>query len=221
MFEKESEIGAILLPWLESEGWEVFPEVEIYKTSPIADLVCRRGKIIWVIELKKSLTLDLLAQASYWERHANYVSVAVPALKRKKERTTQFAERVLRDYGIGLIKIQQQGRDFSIYEHIRPKFVRKVFPGCFKILNEGHQKMGVAGTSSSERWTPFKETVQNVKAFLKKNPGATYKEVMSGIKHHWHTSTTGRQCLVKYLRTGVIKGIRVDDSTHKHRLYLE
>ncbi len=73
----EVELARPVVAWLGDLGWEVFQEVSA--GGSVADIVARRGPVLWVVEVKRSLGLSLLGQAHAWKRRAHRVSVAVPA----------------------------------------------------------------------------------------------------------------------------------------------
>ena len=67
----EADLGEKLILWLERNGWEVYQEVQFRGYGGIADIVAVRNKpggsgdkIMWIIELKKSLSLKVMEQAA-------------------------------------------------------------------------------------------------------------------------------------------------------------
>jgi len=221
MKSSEKEMGEFLIPWLNEQGWDVYPEVEIFRGGPVADIVGKRGNFLWAIEMKKSLSLDVINQADYWIRYANFSSVFVPTIGSGWSKKRQFAKKILSLTGIGLLEMRSGYGVTPVQETVTPIFRRKVDSRLMNTLNEGHKAMGVAGSNKGERWTPFKESVSAMKDYLKTNPGSSYEELISGIKHHWKTPSSARQCIKNYLDSGIIKGILVNKDQKKHRLYLE
>jgi hypothetical protein len=215
-------MGEELTSWLIENGWDVYPEVALYAGSPIADIVCRQGKLIWVIEMKSSLSLDVITQAHFWIRHANFSSVLVPraSANNRSSKNREAVRSILRTIGIGMLEYSDSGYYRGISESVKPSFRRKTSQSFFKVLNDGHKLMGVAGSNRGERWTPFKETVASIKEYLRLNPGATYEQLIGNIKYHWKTPSTARNCIKRYLDSGIISGIRVDTTEKKHKLYL-
>lgn len=214
MIEKEEDIGRIIIPWLESQEWEVFQEVRIGSfTDRRADIVCRRGSVIYVLELKKSFSLSLLEQAEYWTRYAHYVSVVVP---RSKKRESRFSETVSARFGIGLIRVNQ---DF-VYESVRPEFRRRAFSGYWRTLGDQYKDSGNAGNSTQEYFTPFRNTVSNIKSFLRNHPNATLQQIVDNSSHHYSTPSTAKACIAKWIKTGVIKEIEVVTDTKPYRYRL-
>ena len=97
-FKSEVKLAEKVIEYLQDLKWEVYQEVTIH--GQIADIVAIQNGLIWIIECKKSLSLDVIAQAEHWTHYANYVSVAVPKTYRNNN-GRQFAYKVLKQYGIG------------------------------------------------------------------------------------------------------------------------
>lgn len=223
-------MGERLVPWLEDQGWEVFPEVESYPQGPVADLVAVRDEKVWVIEMKKSISLDLLTQAERWKDQTHAVSICTLVKNNQSSRTPRywrvrsFVEKTLGFHGIGWLSVSCSDSFHTrpVTELVPPVFADTIaFNHLQKILNDGHKRMGIAGSAKAERWSPFKQTVENLKTYLLEHPGATYNEILDQVDHHWASRGTARQCLMKYLRKGVIQGIMVDETQKSHRLYLQ
>ena len=77
----EAALGPPVIAWLESQGWDVYQEVESGRQSYRADIVAIKDKLVLVVELKTSLTFDLLYQAQRWRDKAHHVYAAVPACR--------------------------------------------------------------------------------------------------------------------------------------------
>jgi hypothetical protein len=62
-----------------------------------------------------------------------------------------------------------------------------------------------------------------VKEAIRENPGLTIKEIaeICRNKHHYASSATFRSCIPKYVMSGVIDGIVIDDSRKPYRYYIE
>lgn len=221
--KKESELASAFIPWIESSGWDVYQEVQMYRQDNVADLVLRRGVVIWVIEMKTSLSLDLMGQAEAWKYYSNYTSVIVPNRKSFRiGRASNYAKHVLERDGIGLITIGK-GFDgsFVIEERIRPEFRRHNVAKRWEFLHEGYKVSGEAGNSDGERWTAFRQTCWNLWSFLDKNPGATLDNILKEVNHHYHTTSTAKQCILKWISRKIIRGVRVDENHRPYRFYLE
>ena len=69
----ERELAAPVVEWLSAQHFEVYQEVELH--SRVADIVAVDGKRVWVIECKRTMSLDLLDQANRWRWLATWCSV--------------------------------------------------------------------------------------------------------------------------------------------------
>ncbi|WP_338835882.1 hypothetical protein [Neomoorella thermoacetica] len=71
---KESDLFGHVKSWLQEQEYEVYSEVwpELY-TSKRADVVALKGDMAAIVELKTSLTLDLVAQGAAWQEKANCI----------------------------------------------------------------------------------------------------------------------------------------------------
>jgi hypothetical protein len=100
----EADLARPLVEQLRELGWRVYQEVEWYTNGPRADIVATQGRLYWAIECKKSLSLDVLAQAFGWIGKAHVVSVAVPASRRHSS-GNDFALEAARAFGIGVLHV--------------------------------------------------------------------------------------------------------------------
>jgi hypothetical protein len=111
---KETEVAAAVVAWLEEAGWDVYQEVQVKRFGRIADIVAVMERRVWIIECKTSLSMAVIGQAYDWQESVHWVSVAVPILAKRKGgypirgQRPRFVNRVLRDYGIGLIKVERK-----------------------------------------------------------------------------------------------------------------
>lgn len=161
---KEQDLFDPVKDWLEQNGYEVFSEVSPKRISRRADVVGKCGKAILIVELKTTLSLDLIDQAYYWKKYAHYIYVAIP--KRKKE-----IPQIIRDYlkkeGIGIIEIGFDSYTLSVRE--KAKFNRPFLPNEIdweKELLPEHKTWLKGGSSGGGYVTPFKITIENIKRYL-------------------------------------------------------
>lgn len=221
--EKESDLADAFIPWIETSGWDVFQEVSFKETGRVADIILRRYPTVWAIELKTSLSLDLLVQAEEWIRYTNYVSIVVPDRKSlHRTRSYRFVMKVLKDYGIGLFTIGKGFDDsFLVTEVISPTFRRFNPSKYWSFLHDGYKVSGKAGNNNGDRWTAFRQTCWNLWNFLEINPGSTMDQIVTGTTHHYRTSSTARQCIMKWINSGIIEGVQIDSSTKPFKFYLK
>lgn len=219
---KETDLAQHAIDYLTKEHWDVYPEVQLFLLGRVADIVAKHNRLIWVVECKTTLTLDVMAQADHWRYYANYVSICVPAIKRKAYSTNkgrEFAYRVLKEKGIGVIEVDTWGETTFINTKNGPALNRKASSSYFhNCLHDGHRIMGVAGSSNAERWTPFKQTVADITNFVKNNDGCSLKDAIDNVDHHYASYSTARSSIYKFLGTSVIPDIKVEYNSSGKRI---
>jgi hypothetical protein len=94
----EQELAAVVVAWLEALDADVYQEVQV--GGGVADIVARVGAEIWIVEVKTSLSLALIAQAMDRRRLAHRVLVAAPATRALRDVLP-----ILVEVGIGLLEI--------------------------------------------------------------------------------------------------------------------
>jgi hypothetical protein len=234
--EKETDLAEVVIEWLRKDGWEVYEEVSpfVKKTngkgyrsldSGRADIVAvKRGiykhtDLVWIIECKRSMTLELIEQGERWKHHAHFVSICVPEKQRSSNQ--QFGERICRSYGLGVLVAN--GPVGTSYAHVRqavsPALNRhsnaKDFASC---LNDQMNKFGKAG-ASGQYWTPFKQTSYEIQRIVSENPGIAFKEMMKLLKHHYASDASARASIPEYIVKGIIPGVHICRDGRKMLLY--
>lgn len=214
---KETDLARKVIDWLIDQKWDVYQEVQVFQGGSIADIVARQGRVIWIIETKMTLSLSVIGQAHEWLPWANYVSVAVPAGRRR----IGFAAYVLNTYGIGVLKVNQYEYDWSscVEEVKHPAFRRNIGKEILNILNEAHKTYAEAGNSQGRHWSPFKQTCLDILRYVQVNEGCSLKDVLNNVKHHYATPASARSCIPKWAESGEIKGIKVVKEDGQWRFY--
>lgn len=212
-FESEVDLAAAVKAWLIDQDWDVYPEVQLYRYGTVADLVAKRGRIVWIVETKLRLNTKVVEQVYRQMWNANYISCAVSAS------SSFILERILREWGIGLIVSDR----FNTCERIRPKLRREHQTSVQQLrdaLHAGHKEMGVAGSAGGKHWTPFNETKRTVVDYVQKHPGCTFKELLGDIRTHYASIASARTSLSKWIDRGIIPGVR-SEGTNCLRLYYD
>jgi len=222
-FKSETELAEQVIKYLKDLKWEVYQEVQIASYGSIADIVAVKNGLVWIIECKLSLSLDVIGQAECWTRHANYTSVAVPAsLKDSKGR--DFAYKILKQYGIGCFEMPHPD-SYSYRSHlqrIQSKLNRTAITSLIKrSLCEEQKTWAKAGNSKGSRYTPFQDTTNQILRAVANKPGMTFKELMNEINHHYSSDTCARSSILQWIHRGVIKGVRLKLKGKNYTLYLE
>lgn len=208
---KETQVAAPVVDWLREMGWDVYQEVEAHGRR--ADIVARRGALIWVVEVKRSLDLTLLAQGRGWLAHAHRVSLAYAG--KKNSRTNSTAAHYARTDGLGLIEVsQRRSRSGGASVHVvqlaevsGPALRRSVRPR-FK-LTERQKTYAEAGNADGKFWSPFKQTCERVVDLVARHPGLTIREVVDRVDHHYASKQSARGSLLSWARAGKLQGVIV------------
>jgi len=220
---KETELAEFVIHWLQSQHWDVYQEVQFNHYSAIADIVAVRNGIMWIIETKLSMTMDVLYQASRWLAH--YRSIAVPkSVNRNGSRRTQHYI-VARDYyRVGILEVDLKYDMDRVYEAIRPPLIRNNHLTVRKYSNqlcEEHKTYARAGQVSGHRWTPYRSTMEAVREMVRDNPGCTIKDIFDKHgKMHYASPESFKGNLLKALEDFERDWCRIDKTSKPFRLYI-
>jgi len=223
----ETDLAAAVVDWLKKGGWTVYQEVSSGYAGPRADIVAVKNGLSWIIETKLIYNLQVMEQAYLWRRRhsTNFVSIAV--LMTKKCRKNAVIDNFHYASGIGLIEVQlrddwyveMSGSDMYVNTRYAPRKIRTGKSCNIKnALSDRHKDFCKAGSAGGGYLTAFKESVEEIKNYIKKHPGKTIKEVIEAVGSlHWSNPACAKACIAKYLNKGIIKGVRRRDGA----LYIE
>lgn len=130
----ESDLFPPLREWLEERGYIVYSEVDPaeaavpYMYVGRADVVAVNGPVLSIVEMKKTMCLELIGQAFSWKGFANYIYVAVPRPKRGFNR---HAMRLLEKEGIGVLAVEHGW----VQQIHKPKLDRKAITAWRNVLS--------------------------------------------------------------------------------------
>jgi hypothetical protein len=210
-FRRETELAARVVAHLRAQRWEIYPEVRPAGLRACADIVAVQGPLVWVVETKLSFGLSVIEQAHDWRKHAHVVSVAVPWSER-----TRMAEIICRRLGIGVLRVGPS----SIDERCLPAFNRKALAGRLRdALTERHKSYAAPGSAQGPRYTPFKRTCEEVVDVVRARPGLLLGELLDRVKTHYLNRATARGCLPRWIREGVLPGVRMERDGRRLRLF--
>ncbi len=205
---KEVELGEIVIDWLKQNrpGWEVYQEIRHakYAGSPVADIVCICSNSVWVIELKKSLNLDVIRQAAYWQVDYRSIAVVAPKTRITQDNNRWWFMTIRNLMGLGTIVYNPFGQRVSEYKSPallnRNPFHQERF---IEICQSGRTKgMAKAGGKDGGYWTPYKETMKAVKEYIGANPGCGIGDIVKALgKMHYSSEHSARTNLIKNLAT--------------------
>ena len=134
---KETDLAKPIIDYLESRNWDVYQEVPC--GSGVADIVAVLDQKVWVIELKKTLSIQLLDQAILRHYKVNYVSIGVPLTKTHSSMSSPAVTMILNTYGIGVFTVSKKGK---VVEERIPKLSEHASDRLIKeVLKSLHPKM--------------------------------------------------------------------------------
>lgn len=216
--QTEEQLAAAVVQWLRSEQWEVYQEVQICFGGAIADIVAVREPVVWVIETKRTLSLDAIQQAEDWHGHAHLASVAVP----KPQSRRLAGQRVCRLVGVGLLYViaPTDWCGSHCTEEQRSRFHRKAKAYRLRsALSDRHKDFAPAGNSRGRRWSPWRETCDRLARVVADSPGIILKDAVASIQTHYYSDASARSSLSRWMREGKIEGVLCERDGRFLRLY--
>jgi len=195
---KESDLAQIFIDYF--DGYEIFKEVPTY--NGIVDFVAVQKPILIAVEVKLAFNLRVIEQAYLNIYTSNYSYVAVPAYK-----NGSFKERICLDFGVGVLRYTDHGwtSKYKIEEVVFPRLNRQIIKPELK----EYMKLSVAG-SQNKRVTKFGNTANNLREYVKINPGVSLGEAIKNIEWHYHNISSAKSNLYQWLYKGIIKGVRYE-----------
>ena len=220
----EAGLAAKVVKYLQDDRWEVYQEVKFskYLGMPIADIVATRNSLIWIIECKTSLTLNVMDQANKWKVPLRSVAVpySVTRYKKNREAGGYIGYKIAKDYlKIGIIEVG----DIKITEPVNPPIMREFYKNGnhFKSLLVDEQKSGeysLAGKKGGGYYTPYQKTIKYVKEYIKSNPGKEFKDIIDFLDgnnfHHYATPASMKQALKIALETFESSWCKIEDGKY-------
>lgn len=182
---KESELYEPIKTLLTTKGYEVYAEVlprirGLYDAR--ADVIAFDGDQSIIVEMKTSLSMDLIEQAYRWLPHCNRVYIAIPT---RKKGIPSFTRDVLKHLDIGVIEVNDYGRA-SITHEARYRYPDHI-PDWSTILLPEHQTWLEGGSSGGGYVTDYSLTIDRVRQYMLTSP-----------EKWWTTSDILKGCLTHY-----------------------
>jgi hypothetical protein len=181
---KESDLYHPIKRLLEGLGYTVYAEVEprgAYHAGR-ADVVGYNKPAVAIVEMKTSLSIELVEQAYRWLPYSHYIYIAIP---QRKKGVPYFMRKILRDFGVGVIEVSPFG---TAYISLEARFNRpRIRINWDKELLPEHQTWVEGGSSSGGHVTPYKLTMNRVRALLSRNPHRWFsiKEILDHCETHY------------------------------------
>jgi hypothetical protein len=171
---KESDLYLPTKDWLEDKGWEVFAEVS--GACGVADVVGKQGKARCVIEMKTSLSHDVIDQAIRWRGYAHYIYIVIPT---RKKGLPRYLNNLFKEKGIGVLEVELNNKfnETCVYQKLPARFRKAYNLGDYDWnLREEHKTFAVAGSSGASHWTPYKATMGDVKDYMSRGRVKHYND---------------------------------------------
>lgn len=207
----EQQVGEVVVAWLEALGCDVYQEVEC--AGGVADIVAKRSAELWIVEVKTSFSIALLYQAMEKRQTAHRIFIAAPYT-----RHMQDVIAICSELGIGVLQVSagDAGWESSVYDYGAPRVVERVFGRRWNTRpvrlaqqlrpeHKTHAKAGAIGAGG--RWTPFRDTCEQLARVVAAEPGITLKAAVDGIKHHYRTPARARGSLATWIKEGKVPGV--------------
>ena len=218
----EQQVGEVVVAWLEALGADVYQEVAC--SGGVADIVARRGAELWIVEVKTSFSLALLFQALERRREAHRVFIAAPYSKNLRD-----VAAVCEELGIGVLEVRLPDAEWDPARHSDSRLAEYYSPMVREVVlsrrwntrpvrlalelkpeHKTHAKAGAIGGGG--RWTPFRDTCEQLGHLVRREPGITLKAAIDGIKHHYRTAASARGSLATWIEKGKVAGVELRKS---------
>jgi len=191
---KETELAEIVISWLENQHWDIYQEVCV--PGGVIDILAVRNNRCWAIETKTKLSLTVMDQA--FRRTTHYRSVAVP---RSKYSDHYLQHKIAKNYlYIGVLEINPISK--QVEEIIEAKLMREYNFYAKNIINKltpEQKTYAKAGTNNGGYYTPYRQTIDEIKTFLRRHPGSTIKDIVGHLDryklHHYASPNSAKQSI--------------------------
>jgi hypothetical protein len=204
-FSSEKDLAAILVGWLQDQGWEVYQEVQCGRYGGVCDIVAVRYPVTWAIECKMTLSMGVIGQAYRWKSYANYTSVCVPDTRSSGY---EFTRQVMKDYGIGKLSVLSNTMDWrDRVVQVNGSFNRRISMSLKQSLCDEQKTWAMAGNAEGKRFTPFQNTKSQIQTLVKRKGQVAFKDLVSSITHHYASDIAARVSLKHWIENGIIENV--------------
>lgn len=178
---KEEDLYNPIKKYLSNLGYLVRSEVKK------CDVIALKDNIILGVEMKLSLNLDVILQATIRQRVVDFVYIAIP-----KKNTLLYSKRfknlqyLLRRLEIGLLLVSVHNDNYRVEEYLSPKpFSRnmsmklsnKKRKGLVKEFNERSGDFNIGGSVRKKLVTAYREKAIHIMALLLEHKSLSIKEL--------------------------------------------
>ncbi len=174
---REYKLSDPVREYFEKQGYKVYIEIPI--AGACIDMVARKGNFLIAIELKMSLTKQLI-HTCYTNQICCNLSYAViptePSIKNKE---------LCKRHNIGIIKITNEieiilEADSRRFKPFKPEYDR-MLKYCSGVSWEG-----VGGLPQLKGIGPAIECAKRVKEYLISHPAAKWREIFDNVNNHYY-----------------------------------
>ena len=219
-FKTEADVAKPVVEWLLEQHWEIYQEVQFSPYGRVADIVAVRHKLMWIIEVKKTFSVSVLEQAYKWPVPLR--SVAIPFAQNPR----RMMERLAKEYFyVGVLQVGNKHQKDAVVE-VQPAPLQR---GSYKNsveymlpkLNENHKTFAEAGSNKRNHYTPYKGTMQEVRYFIKANPGCTIKDIYEKLgKCHYASKASMKSSIQTSLQKYENDWCKVDTSEKPFKFFM-
>lgn len=220
-FLNETELAQAVAAYVRDAGWDTHYEVAPWDNAGArADIVATKGRLLWIIETKLTLSIALIEQAMKWETYAHYVSIATPV------RAGIFVSRVCHREGIGTIYAEVLDRrwagpgpgsgperTYKISEWLGAARLNRhatQVETMRRVLSDEHRTYAQPGSADGSYWTRYKQTCADILKIVEARPGLTIKQLLDDeeLEHHYSSTATAKSTIAAMVQKGAIPGVR-------------
>lgn len=166
----ERELYEPLRQHLENLGFDVRSEVRS------CDLVAKKNDLIYIIEMKRHLSFDLLAQAVERQSYADAVYVSIPKPNNfKQDKIWKSKIKVLKQLNLGLLLISKNGSTYFVEEALIPESIKpkrqssKKRTALEKEFSNRSLDLNIAGSTGVPLVTAYREAALFIAYLIAKN----------------------------------------------------
>lgn len=192
----ESTMSLPLMTWLDGLRYTPYAEVPNYDT--VIDIVAmeERGVDLIAIEMKTSLTRDVIRQSHI----AQLISERSYCAVLSQPKSPSLA--ACRDLGIGVLRVT----DGTVEVLLEAKSQRAISPGAKRLVIENlrcRPPGGVAGLPNLKGNGPAQRCAMRVLRYRDKNPSARWADIFNNVENHYVSMESMRGALTS---RGLVRG---------------
>ena len=174
---REYKLSDPVREYFEKQGFKVYVEIPV--AGACIDMVARKGNFLIAIELKMSLTKQLIHTCFTNQICCDLSYAAIPTEPSNKNKE------LYKKYAIGIIKVTSKVEIISEANGNRFKPFAPEYKRMLKYCS-GIPWEGVGGLPRLKGVGPAIECGKRVKKYLITNPRAKWKEIFNNVDNHYY-----------------------------------